>query len=302
MEKYQKIIPNLWFDGNADEAVDFYFEVFENSKELSKMHYPTSDLPDFQKDMTGKVLTINFILGDLEFIAINAGPEFKPNPSMSFMVRFDQTKHQNARDKLNETWKKLSEDGKVLMDLQKYSFSEYFGWVEDKYGFSWQLILGGLADKSRPFIIPSRMFGSSAQNKAHDAIEYYVSVFKDSGVGQIHKYPEPTGPATTDSIMFADFKLAGQWFMANDSGANQNFTFNEAVSYMIKCRDQAEIDYFWGKLSASSQDEQCGWCKDKFGISWQVVPEDMEKYMQQSPNSWKKLMNMKKIVLDEFSE
>ncbi len=151
----QKITPNLWFDGNAKEAVEYYVSVFANSKITDTQYYPNSveeGLADFQKDMAGKELVINFELGGLQFAAINAGPEFK---------------------------------------------------------------------------------------------------------------------------------------------------FNESVSFAISCKDQAEIDYFWEKLSSVPESEQCGWCKDKFGLSWQVVPQNMDELMQR-PGAYARMMQMKKLVIADF--
>jgi len=149
------ITPNLWFDGNAQEAVDFYLSVFPDSKVVSTVYYPNSaeeGLADFQLNMAGKVLTIEFELSGNRFVAINAGPEFK---------------------------------------------------------------------------------------------------------------------------------------------------FNEAVSFSIPCEDQNEIDYYWEKLSSVPQSEQCGWCKDKYGLSWQVVPKNMEELMKK-PNAFANLMKMHKIVIKDF--
>jgi predicted 3-demethylubiquinone-9 3-methyltransferase (glyoxalase superfamily) len=149
----QKITPNLWFDGNAKEAVEFYTSVFPNSKIAETTYYPdTSLLQDFQKNLAGEVLTIDFELNGNRFIAINAGPEFK---------------------------------------------------------------------------------------------------------------------------------------------------FNESVSFMIPCKDQAEIDFYWEKLSKVPESEQCGWCKDQYGLSWQVVPADMSEYMKK-PDAFAHMMNMKKIVIADF--
>jgi predicted 3-demethylubiquinone-9 3-methyltransferase (glyoxalase superfamily) len=151
----QKITPNLWFDGNAKEAVEFYTSVFPDAKILSTEYYPNSaeeGLADFQLDLAGKELVIEFELCGIHFTAINAGPEFK---------------------------------------------------------------------------------------------------------------------------------------------------FNEAVSFAISCKDQAEIDYFWEKLSSVPESEQCGWCKDKYGLSWQVIPENMGELMKK-PNAYAKMMQMKKLVIADF--
>jgi predicted 3-demethylubiquinone-9 3-methyltransferase (glyoxalase superfamily) len=146
------LTPNLWFDGNAQEAVDFYVSVFPDSKIKSTEYYPKEGLADFQKDLAGKVLMIEFELSGNPFIAINAGPEFK---------------------------------------------------------------------------------------------------------------------------------------------------FNESVSFMIPCKDQKEIDYYWEKLSKVPASEQCGWCKDQYGLSWQVVPENMGELMKR-PNAFAKMMQMKKLVIADF--
>src|SRR3954471_7421874 len=149
------ITPNLWFDGNAKEAVDFYLSVFPDSKIISTVYYPNSaeeGLADFQLNMAGKVLTIEFELSGNRFAAINAGPEFK---------------------------------------------------------------------------------------------------------------------------------------------------FNESVSFSIPCEDQKEIDYYWEKLSSVPSSEQCGWCKDKYGLSWQIVPKNMEELMKR-PNAFANMMQMHKIVIEDF--
>ena len=151
----QKITPNLWFDGNAKEAVDYYVSVFPNSKIVSTEYYPNSaeeGLADFQLELAGKELTIEYELDGEEYVAINAGPEFK---------------------------------------------------------------------------------------------------------------------------------------------------FNQAISFSVACKDQEEIDYFWEKLSSSPPDEQCGWCKDKFGLSWQIVPENMGELMKK-PEAYIKMMGMQKIVIADF--
>lgn len=151
----QKITPNLWFDGNAKEAVDFYVSVFPGSEIVSAVNYPNSaeeGLADFQLNMAGKPLAIDFTLNGMRFTAINAGPEFK---------------------------------------------------------------------------------------------------------------------------------------------------FTEAVSFAVTCKDQEEIDYYWEKFSAVPESEQCGWCKDKYGLSWQIVPENMDELMAR-PGAYSKMMQMKKLVIAEF--
>lgn len=298
----QKITPNLWFNHNAREAVDFYVSIFPDSKVTGGSKYPNNSeegLADFQQDLAGQDLTVEFSLAGYAFTAINAGPEFTATPANSFMVNFDPASDNQAKNNLDQIWRKLIDGGKALMPLQKYDFSEYFGWVQDKYGFSWQLILTDPEGEKRPFIMPALMFGDSVQNRAKEAADYYVSVFKNSKLGNRYPYGKQTGPATADALMFSDFQLDRQWFVANDSGVEQNFTFNEAVSYAVVCKDQAEIDYFWEKLSSDPKSEQCGWCKDKFGVSWQIVPENIEELMKK-PGAFKTMMQQHKIIISEY--
>src|SRR3989344_4793822 len=134
----RKITPNLWFDGNAKEAVDFYASVFPGTSVIATSHYPKSKeegLADFQLNMAGKILTIDFEIMGFRFVVINAGSEFTPNPSISFFITLD------SKEEIDTIWNKLKDEGKELMALSKYPFSEYYGWVQDKYNVSWQLIL-----------------------------------------------------------------------------------------------------------------------------------------------------------------
>jgi predicted 3-demethylubiquinone-9 3-methyltransferase (glyoxalase superfamily) len=295
----QKITPNLWADGNAKEMVDFYVSAFPDSNVVGTSYYPTEGLADFQKDLAGKELTVDFELAGYRFTAINAGPEFSFNPSISFMVNFDPSRDERAEQRLDELWNKLIDGGSVLMALGEYPYSKRYGWVKDRYGLTWQLILTDPTGESRPFIIPSLMFGKENTNRAEEAMQFYTSVFKNAKIGEIARYQEDTGPAKQGSLMYADFMIESQWFAAMDSGIEQDFTFNEAVSLLVTCKDQAEIDYFWEKLSTDSTSEQCGWCKDKFGLSWQIAPENMEDLMSK-PDAFAKMMQMKKIVIADF--
>ncbi len=298
----QKITPNLWFDGNAKEAVDFYVSVFPDSSVISTAYYPNSaaeGLADFQLDMAGKELVIDFELGKLRFGAINAGPEFKFNPSISFMVNFDPSRDEQAREHLDALWDKLIDGGEALMPLDAYPYSKRYGWVKDRYGLTWQLILTDPDGEPRPFIVPSLLFAGGNTNRAEEAINFYLSVFKDTRQGILARYNEDSGTAKAGSLMFGDFMLAGQWFAAMDSAVEQDFTFNEAVSLSVTCKDQTEIDYFWEKLSSVPESEQCGWCKDTYGLSWQIVPENMEELMKK-PDAYAKMMHMKKLVIADF--
>jgi predicted 3-demethylubiquinone-9 3-methyltransferase (glyoxalase superfamily) len=123
------------------------------------------------------------------------------------------------------------------------------------------------------------MFVGDVAGKAEEAMRFYTSVFKEGTIGDIMRYGEGQGPDKEGTVQYATFTLNGQEFGAMDSAMAHNFTFNEAISLMVYCKDQKEIDYFWEKLSAVPEAEQCGWLKDKYGLSWQIVPAAMDKMM-----------------------
>lgn len=267
----QKIIPHLWFDNQVKEAVDFYVSIFPESKVIS-----TATL---RNTPSGDCDVVSFSLWGQDFMGINAGPIFTFNPSVSFMVNFDPAQDKEAATRIDEVWNKLMVGGKALMPLDKYDFSPRYGWVQDKYGVTWQLILTNPEGEPRPFIMPSLMFVGENFGQAEAATDFYLSVFKNTKRGQLSHYPAGSEPNKEGTVMFTDFMLEGQWFVAMDSALEHKFNFNEAISLLINCEDQGEIDYYWEKLSAVPASEQCGWLKDKFGLSWQVSPAEMNEMM-----------------------
>jgi len=268
----QKIVPHLWFDREAKEAAKFYCSVFPDSKITS--------ITTLHNTPSGNTDIVWFEFWGYKFQAISAGPLFEFNPSISFMVNFDPSQDKKARQRIDEVWASLMEGGKALMPLGEYPFSERYGWVQDRYGLSWQLIYTNPEGEERPLIIPSLLFVGDSYGKSEEASDFYLSVFKDTKRGTIARYPSGMEPDQEGMVMFTDFKLEGQWFAAMDSAREHGYNFNEAISFMVFCEDQEEIDYYWDKLSAVPEAEQCGWLKDKYGLSWQIVPAVMDKMMQ----------------------
>jgi predicted 3-demethylubiquinone-9 3-methyltransferase (glyoxalase superfamily) len=295
----QNIVPHLWYDKEANEAAEFYASIFPDSKitNITTLH----DTPSGDSDV------VSFELWGQKFMAISAGPLFKFNPSVSFIVNFDPSREKDAREKINEVWNKLSEGGTALMPLDKYPFSERYGWIQDKYGLSWQLIFTNTEGEERPTIVPSLMFVGDKCGKAEEAINFYLSVFKNSKQGLIARYPQGMEPDKEGTIMFSDFMLENQWFAAMDSAREHKFSFNEAISFMVYCDKQKEIDYYWDKLTAVPDAEQCGWLKDKYGLSWQIVPREMDETMskgtpEQIARVTKAFLKMKKFDLAELQK
>ncbi len=290
----QTIVPHLWYDTEAKEAAEFYTSIFPNSK--------ITDVTTILDTPSGDSDVVSFELWGQKFMAISAGPLFKFNPSVSFIVNFDPSREKDAGEKIIKAWNQLSEDGTVLMPLDKYPFSERYGWIQDKYGLSWQLILTNPEGEERPAIVPSLLFVGDKCGKAEEAINFYLSVFKNVKQGLIARYPKGMEPDKEGTIMFTDFMLENQWFAAMDSAQEHKFSFNEAISFMVYCDTQEEIDYYWEKLSAVLEAERCGWLKDMYGVSWQIVPSNMDEMMsrgtpEQLARVMKAILKMKKFNL-----
>lgn len=288
----QKIVPHLWFDKEAKEAAEFYTSFFEDSavKEVTTIH----DTPSGSADI------VTMQLMGQEFMLISAGPYFKFNPSISFLIAC------KTKEEVDRLWGKLSEGGMALMELGEYPFSERYGWVQDKYGLSWQVMfMGNFPIKQR--ITPTLMFVGNVCGKAEEAINFYTSVFHNSKVGDILRYEKNEEPDKEGTVKHAAFTLEGYEFAAMDSAQMHNFAFNEAISILVKCNTQEEIDYYWDKLSADPSAEQCGWLKDKYGVSWQIVPTAMDDMMRdKDPEKLARVtqafLKMKKFDLAELQK
>ncbi len=302
----QKITPHLWFNTEAEEAVQFYTSLFNNGAVLSSTRY-TETGKEVHGMEPGTVLTVEFEIEGYKMLALNGGPHFKITPAISFMVNFDPSREEAAEERLAAVWEKLSDGGTVLMPLDAYPFSKKYGWIQDRYGVTWQLILTDPDGEERPVIIPSLMFAGEVCGKAEEAIELYTSVFKDSKKGVLARYGKENAPDKEGTIMFGDYMLEGQWFAAMDSAQAHDFTFNEGVSLVVACATQEEIDYYWGRLSAHPEAEQCGWLKDTFGVSWQIVPEGMDKILndpdtEKANRAMAAIFQMKKIDINALQK
>jgi predicted 3-demethylubiquinone-9 3-methyltransferase (glyoxalase superfamily) len=292
----QKITPFLWFDRQAEEAANFYTSLFDNSKIVSIDRYPDEAPAEVMKGMEGKVLTEIFELAGFRFMALDGGPAFKFTPAVSFFVNGD------SAEEIDRLWARLSEGGSALMPLQQYPFSEKFGWIQDKYGLSWQLNVGARPQKITPFL----MFVGEQHGKAEEAMNFYTSLFRNSGIESIARYGEGED-GQPGAVKHAVFRLNGQEFMAMESNLEHAFTFTEAISFYVDCESQDEVDYFWNRLSAVPEAEQCGWLKDKYGVSWQIVPTVLGQLMndpdpEKSQRVMQAMLQMKKIDIAGLQE
>lgn len=303
----QRIVPNIWCNRNAEEAGAFYASVFENASSEVEGRYPEEGLLDFQREFAGQAVTVALTISGTRFTLINAGDEFAPNPSISFMLNFDPLLFDGsaelARASLDRIWAALGEGGTPLMPLGEYPFSARYGWVQDRYGVSWQLMLTDPSGDPRPFIIPALMFDGPSQDRAAEAADFYVALFSESPggaeIGNRSPYGQPTGNAGPEALAFGEFRIGEQWLMSADNGSGVDFGFTPGISLLVLCDGQAEIDRLWAALSAVPEAEQCGWCVDRFGVSWQIVPANLDELMRR-PQAYEHLMGMQKIVIDGF--
>ena len=260
----QTITPHLWFDKEANEAAKLYTSIFKDSriKSTATLHNTPS----------GSVNLLTIQLLGKELRLINAGPLFKFTPAVSFLVACD------TKDEVDTLWNELSKGGSALMELGTYPFSERYGWTQDRYGLSWQVMFMG-DRRAEQKITPTLMFVGEQAGRGEEAINFYASVFHNAKVGHILRYGNNEEPDKAGTIRHGGVSLEGENFAVMDSARAHNFTFNEAISFMVHCKTQEEIDYFWAKLSADRKAEQCGWLKDKFGLSWQIVPTIMDEML-----------------------
>jgi predicted 3-demethylubiquinone-9 3-methyltransferase (glyoxalase superfamily) len=273
MRRAQKIVPNLWFDRQAEEAAKLYASIFKDSGlgrfvRAGKAGFEVHGIPE------GTVMTVEFVAAGHRFVAINGGPLFKFTPAISFLVSC------RTKEEVDALWAPLAEGGAALMELGEYPFSPWYGWIQDRYGVSWQVMAMGTLP-FRQGVMPTLMFANEQCGKAEEAIRLYAAIFRDGKVGDIARYTGAEGPDTAGTVMHGQFQLDGQWFAAMDSAYPHAFGFNEAVSLMVECETQEEIDHYWGRLtSGGGEESMCGWLKDRYGVSWQVAPKILGDMLQ----------------------
>lgn len=285
------ITPFLWFDHQAEEAAKFYVSIFKNSVLGNVMRYAEGS-----HGKVGSVMTQAFTLAGVEFTALNGGPMFQFTPAISFTVDCE------TKEELQEIWDELADGGTVMMELQQYPFSEYYGWLNDKYGVSWQLNMTKKPQRINPFL----MFVGDVNGKAEEAMKFYTSVFDHSSIDMI--VPFEAGEMNAQGyLQHGEFTLDGQKFQAMDGGTMHKFTFSTAQSFIVHCKNQDEVDRYQGALSAVPEAEQCGWVQDKYGVTWQIIPDDFLMMMaDEDPVKVaavsKAMMQMKKLDIAQLEK
>lgn len=288
-----KIGACIWLDGKSVlEAAEFYTRIFPNSRITATTHY-TEVGQEFHGQQPGAVMTVEYEIDEFSFTALNGGTTISPNPSISFFVRCKNPAEVDA------LWAELSPGGTALMPLDSYPFSERYGWIQDRFGVSYQLIVDPPSPGQR--ISPSLLFVGDVCGKAEEAMQFYTSVFADAAIGEIAHYDAGQEPDIEGSVMHGQFQLEGQSCIAMDSALQHDFCFTEGISLIVDVESQPELDRYWDSLSAVPEAEMCGWLKDRFGVSWQILPNSaMNRVLVSGDEEAKKrllsaMFQMKKI-------
>ncbi|WP_294288679.1 VOC family protein [uncultured Chryseobacterium sp.] len=280
------IFPCLWYDGDAKESAEFYCKVFNGRI--------TADTP----------MVMNIDLFGQKLMLLNGGPHFKKNASVSFMVICE------TEDEVQQYWDQISEDGMVMMPLDSYSWSKKYGWVQDRFGVTWQIFLSDRSGEQK--IIPTLMFIHGNNGKAMQAMELYTGIFPNSKIGNVLKYGEGseghpiTEPA--ENIQHAHFEIDGYSLFCMDNSYDHAFDFSEGISMVVMTDTQEETDTYWNALTADGgRASMCGWLKDPFGFSWQIVPKRLIQLMgdpdpEKAQNVAQAMMTMQKIVIEDLEK
>ncbi|EKE29619.1 MAG: 3-demethylubiquinone-9 3-methyltransferase [uncultured bacterium (gcode 4)] len=279
-EKGQKIVPFLWFDDRAEEAVNLYTSIFNDSGIIDTTHY-NREWSRVAWRPEWSVMSIEFKIWWVEFTALNWGPDFQFTPAISYYVGCE------TAEELDGLWGKLSEGWKILMDLDSYPFSKRYWWTQDRFGVSWQLNLVNENQK----ITPMLMFVGDVFWKAEEAMKFYTSIFKDSEIKDVYLYWEGEGDVEW-KVKHASFILDSFEFKAMESSLDHKFNFSLANSFVVNCETQEEIDDKWGKLTQGGWEPwECGWLKDKYWVSWQVVPPKLDMILDdEDEERWNRVM------------
>ena len=267
-----QIYPCLWFDGQAKAAAKFYCSVFSNSSILQE-----------------SPIVSHFEIEGKKIMALDGGPMFKINPSISLFVTC------TSEEEIEDIWHKLIDGGSAMMPLDKYPWSEKYGWLVDQFGMTWQLILDELP-AGRQKIVPLLLFVGKQFGHAQQAIQDYSAIFQNSQTLHLELYQEEN--PFKGNLMFGRISLDNTQIAAMDGPGEHHFEFNEGISLVVECESQEEIDHYWDSLTKEGSESQCGWLRDKYGVSWQIIPGMLGNLMsdpQKGERVMQALLKMKKL-------
>ena len=269
-----EIVPCLWFNNNAKAAATFYCSIFKDPEIVSEN--------DRQ---------VNFKINGKSFVGLNGGPHFKINEATSFFV------YCGCHSEIERMFTELSHGGSILMPLQAYPWSKKYAWVKDKFGVSWQLDVDPI--NSTQTIVPALLFTEEKFDKLQEASIFYQSIFPNSMALMNMPYGKVATEVPEDTLLFTQFKLNTNIFNLISSNVKHEFALNEGISFIVYCDTQHEIDTLWEQLTTDGgKENQCGWLKDKYGVSWQILPIILESLVSdpvRAPKVEEAFLKMKKI-------
>lgn len=276
-----KLRVGVWSDNKAKETADFYMKSFDSGSIVSEHN-----------------MAVELDLGGMILLFINGGPMFQPNPSISFSYAC------SSLLELEKLYQTLIVGGKIMMPKDKYSWAETYAFIEDKYGVSWQLSFDRNQENTGK-IIPSLIFVNENNGKAEQAGALYLGLSEENKMLHMVKYGKDENN-TEGHVMYSLIHVFGKELILMDGAGSHNFAFNEGVSLLVVTEDQEETDALWEAfLAGGGTEQQCGWLKDAYGVSWQIVPkqfldlagcgdkEVVSKLMQA-------VYPMKKLIINEF--
>lgn len=271
------LYPCIWFNGTAQEAANYYCGIFPESAILE-------DTP----------MVCTFSLNGTKIMGLNGGDKYKVNGAVSLYVYFGN------ENELNSCYRKLTENGSVLMPLASYAWSERYAWIIDRFGVHWQLDVADVAKGQK--IVPALLFGNENALRVKEAVAFYTHIFKPSHTFHTAPYPEHSG-VPRETLLFAQIQIRGLRINLMSSNDPTGFGFTPGNSLVVECADQNEIDYFWENLGKGGRYDMCGWLTDKFGLSWQIVPEILPKLMAdpiKGPRVVEAFLNMQKFDIEKL--
>ncbi|WP_237204984.1 VOC family protein [Rothia nasimurium] len=270
----------VWINGDAAEAATYYAQALPLTA--------SAPAPDMG--------TLNIDGADL--LLLGADATYSPNPSISGFLRFSPDRFgslEQAEQALRHAHTAIGEGGE-LMPLQAYPFAPLFAWVRDRYGFTWQLFLEE-TPSDLPFFTPCFMFGNVAHGKCEEATNTWMELLGGERLSLTRhgegSYLDP------EAVQMTTFTMGGGTFTAIDAGTFHDFTFDPGVSMALLYQNQVGIDGAWSVLSQVADAERCGWCVDAYGVSWQVLPQNIGQLMTDT-DACAKLLSMGKIDLNQL--
>lgn len=272
------VYPSVWCNNNAREMADFYVSVFPETKISDE-----------------NPIVVMIEISGQRLMLLNGGDMFRPNPSISLMYL------TTSQEEVEVMYSKLIPGGKAMMPLGQYPFSPKYGWVEDRYGVSWQLYTGK-GEHIIQKLVPTLMFTGKNNGKAEEAVGFYTSLFPRSQPRGMMRYTGAEGEVA-GNIQHGEFIIKDYLLMLMDSSGPHEYGFTEGVSLTVLCDTQDEIDRYWSSLiSGGGEESMCGWLKDRYGVSWQIVPSVLDRLMSKSPRVMEELPKMKKLDIRKLTE